>query len=193
MSYIQKKFPEIITFIHQRFSDLRGDEKIGEIYFRIIETLPKCKVCGKSLKFNSGKQSYPKQFCSKACEHSPLGEKLKFEVTKQTKLKNHGDPYYSNYEKARQTCIKKYGVAHALKNPKIKDKQQKSYIQTCLSKYGVDNAAKLDFVQDKMKQTCLERFGVDNVFKSQEIQDKKKSTCLERYGVDNPTKSDIIK
>ena len=126
MSYIQKKFPEIITFIHQRFSDLRGDEKIGEIYFRIInniETLPKCKVYSKSLKFNSGKQSYPKQFCSKACEHSPLGEKLKFEVTKQTKLKNHGDPYYSNYEKARQTCIKKYGVAHALKNPKIKDKQ----------------------------------------------------------------------
>lgn len=27
MSYIQKKFPEIITFIHQRFSDLRGEEK----------------------------------------------------------------------------------------------------------------------------------------------------------------------
>ena len=55
MSYIQKKFPEIITFIHQRFSDLRGDEKIGEIYFRIInniETLPKCKVYSKSLKFN---------------------------------------------------------------------------------------------------------------------------------------------
>ena len=61
--------------------------------------------------------------------------------SRKTKLDRYGSAVYNNVDKAKETCM---------------------------SKYGVSNPAKTKQVQDKMKATCLERYGVDNIWKDRD-------------------------
>jgi len=59
--------------------------------------------------------------------------------------------------------------------------------QTCLEKYGVEYSTQSKEVQDKMKKTLLLNYGVEHISYSKEIKDKTKKTCLEKYGVEVPS------
>ena len=76
-------------------------------------------------------------------------------ANKKSKLEKYGDENFNNREKAKATCLEKYGVEHQLQNITV---------------------------MDKLKNTCLEKYGVDNVRKSKEIKDKIKTTNIEKYG-----------
>jgi hypothetical protein len=106
---------------------------------------------------------------------------------KQTKLERYGDENYGCYgsDSFNKSILKKYGE----KNYNNREKAKK----TCLEKYGVDNTFKSEEIKDKIKDSLLEKYGVEYISQNENIKEKKKKTCLKNYGVDNPNKSEIIK
>lgn len=52
---------------------------------------------------------------------------------------------------------------------------------TCMKKYGVDNAGRDPEIIKKINATFKEKYGI-HPKKTQEVQDKWKATCLERFG-----------
>lgn len=65
--------------------------------------------------------------------------------------------------------------------------------QTCLAKYGVDNVLKLKSVQDKRKATNLEKYGYECATSNPEVRAKTVLTCQERYGTNAPSQNKEIK
>lgn len=51
---LNKKCPDFLTYIRNRFNDTKGNEMVRELIYRIeyeIEEHPKCPVCGNLLHF----------------------------------------------------------------------------------------------------------------------------------------------
>lgn len=71
-------------------------------------------------------------------------------------------------EKARQTCLKKYGKRYALQNKEIYQK----LIDTNLKKYNVKSTSQVEEFIKKRKDTCIKKYGVDNAVKNKEIREK---------------------
>lgn len=78
-------------------------------------------------------------------EHNTQSEEIKAKI-RQTKLERYGDAGYHNFEKTKQTNLRKYGSENIFSNPE-KTKQ------TCQEKYGVSNVSKLRDVHIKMANT----------------------------------------
>ena len=192
---LNKKCPDFLTYIRNRFNDTTGNEMVRELIYRIeyeIEEHPKCPVCGKLLEFYKREWKY-KSFCSKQCKNSDKGKQVIQQKTVETNLKRYGCEVSSQNkevkEKMKQTCLEKYGVDCTLKDKNIKNKT----IHTWLLNYGVSHPRKSDKIKQKTKQTCLEKYGVDNPFKSKEIQNKAKQTCIDRYSVEYAMQNNDIK
>lgn len=113
-----------------------------------------------------------------------------------TKLYRYGNETFVNSNKARQTCIERYGTPNPIGNKAIKQKAKK----TRLERYGDENYNN----SSKMKLTKLERYGDENYVNTEKIKqtkqehfgdpwfrnpDKAKQTCLDRYGVDSFSKT----
>ena len=65
------------------------------------------------------------------------------------------------------------------KSDKIKDKAK----TTCIEKYGVDNPFKNEEIKTKIKSTNQEKYGVDNPSQNKEIQDKRSNTMISKFGI----------
>lgn len=192
---LNKKCPDFLTYIRNRFNDTTGNEMVRELIYRIeykIEEHPKCPVCGKLLEFYKREWKY-KSFCSKQCKNSDKGKQVIQQKTVETNLKRYGCEVSSQNkevkEKMKQTCLEKYGVDCTLKDNNIKNKT----INTWLLNYGVSHPHKSDKIKQKIKETCLEKYGVDNPFKLKEIQNKAKQTCIDRYSVEYAMQNNDIK
>lgn len=113
-----------------------------------------------------------------------------------TKYYRHGDETYVNSEKAKETCLKKYGSLNPIGNKEIQEKCK----STRLKKYGDENYNN----QEKSKKSKLERYGNENYNNSSKMKqtklerygdpwyrntDKAKKTCIDKYGVDNYAKT----
>ena len=94
-----------------------------------------------------------------------------------------------DYEKTKQTCLKKYGYEYVLQSVEIREKGKK----TLLENYGVENPSQSPELQEKMKQTFLERYGTENPFQSEEVKERIKQTMLEKYGVESPYQLEEIR
>ena len=149
----------------------------------IIEA--KCDICGTIKKVTY--RYYLKRiethniFCC-SCNCSKI-------KTQKTKLEKYGDKNYTNRNKFKTTCLKKYGVTTTLLCNDTKDKIKK----TNLERYGIDHFNKNINVKNKHKQTDLERYGTDSSNQNEEIKIKKKKSFLIKYGFDNPMKNENIK
>ena len=75
---------------------------------------------------------------------------------KNTKLENHGDEKYNNRDKAKSTCLERYGVEYYTQ---LTDEYNKKSRGTHLKKYGKPFFNN----RDKAKITCLEKYGVEEV------------------------------
>ena len=53
--------------------------------------------------------------------------------------------------------------------------------KTCMDKYGVDNAGKSEEIKNKINESWLNKFG-GHPKKTKEVQEKWVATCLEKYG-----------
>jgi hypothetical protein len=94
-------------------------------------------------------------------------------------------PNNANPEKAKNTCLLKYGVEHPQQTKEVRNKVE----QTNLHKYGVKFPSLNSDIRDKQKQTFIRKYGVDNPLKSDKIREKIKNTMNEKYGVDYPSQS----
>jgi hypothetical protein len=167
-------------------------------YFNNLSEHPKCKTCGKKVKFKNIYTGYC-DFCSHKC--CTLGTRQK---AKQTCLERYGVENYTNPEKRKQTNIERYGVDCYTKTEEYIEKSKNTYIQ----KYGTDNFTKTEEYKIKREQKSLEKYGVSDYSKSDIVIDnikkskiknhgttsyvnleKAKQTCLERYGVDSYSKT----
>lgn len=75
----------------------------------------------------------------------------------------------------------------------IDPKRRERAKQTCLEKYGVDNIFKSKQFKDYIKQYNLEHYGVEYTTQAEEIKQKKIATFREKYGVDVPAKNPTIR
>lgn len=75
---------------------------------------------------------------------------------KQTKLEKYGDENYNNREKYKET----YKAFSKDKLQQIKEKTQ----QTCLKRYGVTHPMKNNKIKDKLQQVFINKYGVNNPF-----------------------------
>jgi len=107
-----------------------------------------CEVCGKQFKINRPSDS--KQCCSKACT-----------------------------EKKREATIKaRYGVSHALQNPKLLEKAQ----QTTFDRFGVKYAMQSETIAKKVAQIFMDKYGVPTPFLMDDFNEKAKKTITAHYG-----------
>lgn len=174
---LNSKYPGNLKYNRQIFEKYKDYfDSVSEMLYcykyNIIER-PKCKKCGKELKFILNKGSY-RDYCSTKC------------LTNSNEIR----------EKIKQTTINRYGVAHYNKSQDFKQRQneiQNKYKQTMLEKYGETSNFKLkeykEFMkehqkefQDKSKQTCLKKYGVDYYNKTQECKDRFKQIMISKYG-----------
>jgi hypothetical protein len=108
---------------------------------------------------------------------------------KATKLARYGSESYTNLEKAKKTCLERYGVDNPSKSVEVMNKIKAANQE----KFGVDWSFQSEEVKNKITATILDRFGVENVSQSDKIKKKKIVTFQEKLGVSNPFQSDEIK
>lgn len=139
--------------------NLSFKEKIW-FYFNNLSERPKCKTCGKEIKFRNRLDKPYGEFCSLNCINSNKNEMS--DRQKKTFNKNYGVDYYPKHkdfmEKQQSTKLKRYGD----KNYTNLEKRKK----TLLEKYNSENYVNLE----KTKKTLLEKYGVDNFSKTQEFK-----------------------
>jgi hypothetical protein len=105
------------------------------------------------------------------------------EKARQTCVEKYGKEYYTQTheyaEKSKTTCIKKYGVTHPAKSEDIQVKVK----DTCLKKYGYENPLSAPQIKHKIRQTNINRYGNQYVGGLPQTQLKAKQTCIQKYGV----------
>ena len=118
-------------------------------------------------------------------------------LIKQSKLEKYGNENYNNRDKAKQTCITKYGVDNPFKDVE----HIKESWRTTL---GVDHPMHRDDIKNrvlqqhdytsscaKAKQTWLDKYGVDNPAKLKDVQRKGIETKIQNGVFDSPHSSNI--
>ena len=153
--YIKKNYPEEYLEIIKCPGNTFPEQLYNYIYKSPQHI---CPVCGKDTPFRTITYGYS-EFCSVECSYK--GE--------------------SRVNKAKQTCLKKYGVENPSQSAEIKKKKE----ETCLKNYGVTNSLKSERVRDALKNTMLERYGVTNAFMDPNIRRKaiesKKAKFLNKW------------
>lgn len=120
--------------------------------------------------------------------------------SKQTKIRKYNDENYTNYQKARNTCLKKYGVKFYNQTIEGKEKLSKSLLNktkeewnkivnlrkiTNIKKYGSISPLGNKEILKKYKDDYKKKTGYENPSQNPDIKSKKIQTCIEKYGVEN--------
>ena len=113
-----------------------------------LEQLPSCR-CGKSVKFKGFNRGYNK-YCSSLCASTDTSN------------------FEKKLQKARDTCLRKYGVDNPSKLQETKEKIKK----TSLSKYGVDNFTKTNEYLEKVKKTNISKWGKEWFMETSDFKEK---------------------
>lgn len=141
----------------------------------------KCPICGKE--YLTFRAYNPPRTCSKKCA---------CEKRRRNYIEKYGKPYHNNSnnrEKAKQTCLERYGVENPSQIEDIKNKKE----ETCLKHYGKKYYTQTDEAKEKIKKKCMEKYSVECNFQAKEIIEKIKKTNLERYGSESHNSSEIVK
>ena len=84
----------------------------------------------------------------------------------QTKEQRYGSSSYNNREKAKNTCIEKYGVENPSQDPEVKEKIKNTFLEN----YGVEHPMKVKDIEQKVTKTILKKYGVNRVAKLESIR-----------------------
>lgn len=162
--WLYKNNIEVYNQLKILYKDISNDTRVSEIYYRLkhnIIEIPKCPVCGKSVKYTSNGYS---TYCSKECWTSINGNKI-------------------SREKHIETNLKKYGVKNTQNLPEVEKKRLKNreksiehfkqkYKQTCMERYGTPYALSSNIIREQIKQTNIKKYGVDHPMKVKEFWKK---------------------
>lgn len=144
-----------------------------------------CLNCGKHTKFKNITSGYFKYCCVKCAQN----DKTTIEKREHTTMQKYGSKNIRNSDhyvkKTKLTKIARYNDENYNNRSKAKE--------TCLKKYGVENPFQSDEVKNKIKQTNLVKYGVENILKLNSTIEKIKSTNLQRYGYEWPQQNPDIR
>lgn len=169
---------------------------------------PVCKVCQKEYCVFTGRKKaiIPgyQQVCSNCSIHQ---NPEKIEKMKKTFASKSKEEKQKSKEKARQTCLERYGDENysLFGSKSFKENLKEKYgdenynnrekcKQTCLERYGVDHNFKLknyskenweanhDKILEKARQTNIEKYGTEYFFNSDRFKEECKKTIIEKYG-----------
>ena len=173
--YCSKKCSNIVTSSKRSETVIENNRNNRHVHY---ET-KKCLVCQND--FESLK-SRKQKCCSAKCSGIYVSSQPnRIEKIKETKLQKYGSETYVNPEKAKKTCLKRYGVDNIFKFRDIKELIK----EINLNKYGTEYSSQSDEIKDKIKNTNLKKYGVENPSKLESVKDKVKHTFIKNYGVDN--------
>jgi hypothetical protein len=205
------KHVDIRNYLINRYDSFRGySEVISRIYHN-IENVPKCRYCGKQLKYKNFKTPYG-IWCDCKCQlkdptfiewrSNSVDYKQAAKKYKKTCIDKYGVPNPSmlkeNRDKARKTLKEHYGVEYSFQSEELIEKGRK----TKLERYGDENYCNVDKIKqtkserygdpgytnkDKARKTMKKRYGVEYTLQSEELVKKGRQTKLERYGDENYT------
>jgi len=161
----------------------------------------KCLVCNKNTKFiniSKGYYSYCSYKCagvSKLTKNRRMKTNLKkyktTNVAKNPKIKKKISESLLRLpnkkdiiKKRKETCLKKYGVTHAMKNTDVKSLVKK----TVLKKYGVENPSQNKKIKEKRAETIFKLYGVKNSFQSKKIIKKIKEIKKQKFIANLPNR-----
>nr|DAJ50887.1 MAG TPA: endonuclease-like protein [Caudoviricetes sp.] len=105
------------------------------------------------------------------------------------KLKSSNLNTIEAHEKAKQSMIDRYGVAHPAQCTEFLEKQK----ATTKERYGVEFFTQSNEYKEAAIKTNRERYGSDWASQSLATKNKVKDTVQSRYGVDNVMKSEEVK
>ena len=154
---------DVYTYLTTRFASFCT---LSEVVWRIknkIENLPKCKNCGKELKFYRISKPFL-TYCSNKCKNSdvnhinkvkdtcklhygvevPIQNEILQNKIHQTKYEKYNN--LNNYQKISKSIFNKYGVKCTFSDILFREKGK----QTCLKKYGVENYGMLKEHKQKL-------------------------------------------
>ena len=89
---------------------------------------------------------------------------------KENLKKKYGDENYNNREKAKQTCLEKYGVDHNFKLFNASEHSKQIW-----NEQG-------DKIREKIKNTSLEKYGTESPNQNEEVKNKQKEGLINHYG-----------
>ncbi len=194
-----KKFPEIYKELEKFPKDFTFRQKLYHYVKDDFElNLGKCKHCGKRTAFVDLYIGYL-AYCCRTCAQRDFVELDKQGIIKRVV----GFAQNPNHEKAKKTCLERYGVENPQQVKSINEKSlntkherygdnfeeiTKKTKKTKKEKYGDENYNN----QEKAKKTCLDKYGAENVYASEYGKQKIKKTNNERYGVDHAMKNKQI-
>lgn len=158
-----KEFKGLYSHIRQTHTITR--KEYYDMFFK-SENEGKCLECGKQTKFKNRGEGY-RLFCSPECSHKSAIPK----------------------EKARKTCLDRYGVENAAQSEEIQNKMKK----TNLERYGAENVYASEYGKQRIKERNLEKYGVEYASSSDCVRQKRLGTMLDRYGETCYTKTDEYK
>ena len=162
-------YPNIHSYIINRFNDSPNNVTLRENLTRIIyhiEKRPVCKLCGKEVSFNGKKKlNFFDNYCSCRCAGI--------------------DTYnYNSLLGQQEYNLKHYGVKHNFQTKKFKEKRKQSLIEH----FGSLNDFQ-KYTENKGKETLKEHYGsLENAYNVS--YERSKKTCLEKYGKENYTKTE---
>lgn len=201
------KKPEYKEYLDSRYEDAEFDVEKGHlnycsvvarIYWK-IDIRPKCKNCGAPLNYRGFHKPYG-TWCDSRCQ---LSDREFIETREKSRTE---ESRAIAKEKAKKTCLEKYGVEnyHNIekfkntiqnrteeRNKEIQDKR----IRTCLEKYGTEYAVLTDEAKAlahseeanykrkvSFENTMTERYGGKYTLQSPILVEKVKNTKLKLYG-----------
>mgnify|MGYP003571250476 CR=1 FL=1 len=156
-----KDNPDIKEYCQQILNKIPEYQKVSYVIISIIKDmqLKKCKYCGKYLTYTASINNGI--YCSKTCKWNDPDWKNKCAnktISEETKLK------------AKQTCLKKYGVENISQLESTKERKR----HTVLKHFGVEHPMQSKEILNKSKQTLLTKYGVEHISQVQSIKDRKK-------------------
>lgn len=181
----QNKLPNISSYMKSRYESFND---FTETFMRMklnIEKHPTCKYCNKPTKYTL--RNYKSTgliyniYCSASCSAKDIDRVNK---SKQTKFDKYGSLGYNNRDKAKKTCLEKYGVD----NPKKTEHAKQKTIETCLQRYGVSQPTQLKKVIDiTHQQKCIlnqqNTKRKNNTFNSSKKENILYNLLCNKYGV----------
>lgn len=143
------KYDNVYDYILNRYDD---SESIDESLYRIMHNInirPVCHICRNHITYEPRTMSFRK-YCSAKCRQQDPEFKQKL---KDININKHNDPNFNNRDKAKLTCIEKYGCDNVHKNDDIKRKT----LLTNIDRYnGPAPICSID-VKNKMEQDMLRK------------------------------------
>lgn len=178
-----KKYKDFVKAVKKELafiSEMGGRKEFSVYLYALMNDVyepPKCSVCGNDIK-TAHANKFPKT-CSRVCNGK---------YTSAVILEENGEYNIQRSDvrqKARETCIRKYGTSHHMSS----DEGKKQYKETMMRNHGYENNFQRPECIEKIKDTNIRKYGHAHPMKNEKILKKATTTLKDRTGYDNPLKN----